>query len=105
MRDGTAFFNIESRLPVAESFGFSRELWKRTSGAVSPQLVFAGFEIIGIDPLWVPTTAEELEELGALAERENLARGYVDGIRRRKGLFVDEVLVKDAEKQRTLKSK
>jgi ribosome assembly protein 1 len=105
MRDGTAFFFIDSMIPVTESFGFSEELWKRTSGAVSPQLVYAGFEILDIDPLWVPTTEEELEELGDKADRENLARRYVDRIRKRKGLFVEEILVKDAEKQRTHKSK
>ncbi len=33
---------------------------------------------------------------------ENRARRWVDEVRRRKGLFVREKLVQDAEKQRTL---
>jgi hypothetical protein len=41
--------------------------------------------------------------LGEFAERENVARRYMNNIRRRKGLFVDEKVVKNAEKQRTLK--
>lgn len=55
------------------------------------------------DPFWVPFTEDELEDLGELADRENVARKYMDGVRRRKGLFVNEVLVRDAEKQKTLK--
>ena len=59
--------------------------------------------MLDIDPFWVPHTEEELEELGEFAERENVARRYMNNIRRRKGLFVDEKVVKNAEKQRTLK--
>ena len=55
------------------------------------------------DPFWVPFTEEDLEDLGELADRENVAKRYVDGVRRRKGLVVKEVLVKDAEKQKNLK--
>ena len=51
----------------------------------------------------MPHTEEELEELGEYAERENVARRYMNNIRRRKGLFIDEKVVKNAEKQRTLK--
>ena len=51
----------------------------------------------------MPHTEEELEELGTFAERENVARRYMNTIRRRKGLFVDEKVVQNAEKQRTLK--
>lgn len=103
MKEGTPFFIINSRIPVVEAFGFSEEIRKRTSGAASPQLVFDGFDMLDIDPFWVPHTEEELEELGTFAERENVARRYMNGIRRRKGLFVDEKVVKNAEKQRTLK--
>lgn len=103
MKEGTPFFTINARIPVIEAFGFSEEIRKRTSGAASPQLVFDGFDMLDIDPFWVPHTEEELEELGTFAERENIARRYVNGIRRRKGLFVDEKVVENAEKQRTLK--
>ncbi|KAK6456788.1 translation elongation factor 2/ribosome biogenesis protein RIA1 [Scheffersomyces xylosifermentans] len=103
MKEGTPFFTIEARIPVVEAFGFSEDIRKKTSGAASPQLVFDGFDMLEIDPFWVPRTEEELEELGEFAERENIARKYMNQIRRRKGLFVDEKVVKNAEKQRTLK--
>jgi ribosome assembly protein 1 len=54
------------------------------------------------DPFWVPFTEDELEDLGELADRENVAKRYVDRVRRRKGLLVREVKV-EAEKQKTLK--
>jgi ribosome assembly protein 1 len=102
MKEGTPFFTITSLLPVAESFGFSDEIRKRTSGAASPQLIFAGFEMLGEDPFWVPFTDDELEDLGELADRENVAKRYMDGVRKRKGLFVKGGK-RDAEKQKTLK--
>ncbi|KAJ9193037.1 hypothetical protein DTO166G4_8207 [Paecilomyces variotii] len=104
MKEGTPFFTILALLPVAESFGFAEEIRKRTSGAASPQLIFAGFEALDEDPFWVPATEEELEDLGELADRENVAKRYMDAVRSRKGLVVTgRKLVKDAEKQKTLK--
>ena len=100
---GNQTFTILAHLPVAESFGFSDEIRKRSSGSASPQLRFAGFEMLDEDPFWVPFTEDELEDLGELADRENVAKRYVDKVRRRKGLLVREVLVRDAEKQKTLK--
>lgn len=100
---GNQTFTISALLPVAESFGFSDEIRKRSSGSASPQLRFAGFEALDEDPFWVPWTEDELEDLGDTADRENVARRYVDKVRRRKGLLVREVLVRDAEKQKTLK--
>lgn len=105
MKEGTPFFSITALLPVAESFGFSEEMRKRTSGAAQPQLVFVGFEMLDEDPFWVPWTEEEMEDLGELADRENGAKRYMDGVRKRKGLFVGEKIVRDAEKQKTLKNK
>ncbi|KAI9894326.1 MAG: Cytoplasmic GTPase/eEF2-like protein (ribosomal biogenesis) [Vezdaea aestivalis] len=104
LKEGTPFFTILSVLPVAESFGFSDEIRKRTSGAASPQLIFQGFEKLNEDPFWVPSTEEDLEDLGELADRENVAKKYMDRVRKRKGLQVKgEKLVRDAEKQKTLK--
>ncbi|KAF1949816.1 elongation factor 2 [Byssothecium circinans] len=100
---GNQTFTITALLPVAESFGFSDEIRKRSSGSASPQLRFAGFEMLHQDPFWVPFTEDELEDLGELADRENVARRYMDRVRRRKGLLVREVLVRDAEKQKNLK--
>lgn len=105
--EGTPYFTITSTLPVAESFGFSDEIRKRTSGLAQPMLVFTGFEILDdVDPNWVPKTEEELEDLGEFGDRENVAKRYVDGVRRRKGLLVKGVrgVGRDAEKQRTLKT-
>ncbi|AGO13182.1 AaceriAFR031Cp [[Ashbya] aceris (nom. inval.)] len=103
LKEGTPFFQVVARIPVVEAFGFSEDIRKKTSGAAQPQLVFSGYEAIDMDPFWVPTTEEELEELGDTADRENIARRYMNNIRRRKGLFVHEKIVDKAEKQRTLK--
>ncbi|OLL25980.1 Ribosome assembly protein 1 [Neolecta irregularis DAH-3] len=103
MKEGTPFFTIKAKIPVIESFGFADDIRKRTSGAASPQLIFGGFEILDQDPFWVPTTEEELEDLGDTADKENIAKRYMDSIRKRKGLFVEKKLIKNAEKQRTLK--
>ena len=60
------------------------EIRTRTSGAASPQLVFKGYETLDQDPFWVPTTEEELEDLGEKADKENIAKKYMDAVRRRK---------------------
>ncbi|TGO10641.1 hypothetical protein BTUL_0129g00230 [Botrytis tulipae] len=104
LKEGTPFFTIVSLLPVALSFGFSDEIRKRTSGAASPQLIFQGYEVLDEDPFWTPFTEDDLEDLGELADKENVAKKYMDGVRKRKGLRVEgEKLVRDAEKQKTLK--
>lgn len=103
MKEGTPFFTIRSSIPVVESFGFSEDMRKRTSGAANPQLVFNGFELLPEDPFWVPTTEEELEELGELGDKENIALRYVNGIRKRRGLPVHAKLIENAERQRTMK--
>lgn len=97
------------------------DIRKRTSGAASPQLIFSGseclpsliatashviissYELLDEDPFWVPTTEEELEDLGEKADKANVAKEYMDSVRERKGLFVDRKIVEFAEKQRTLK--
>ncbi|KAB8234526.1 GTPase RIA1 [Aspergillus alliaceus] len=103
MKEGTPFFTIVALLPAAESFGFADEIRKRTSGAAQPQLIFAGFEALNEDPFWVPATEEELEDLGELADKENVAKRYMDAVRSRKGLVVQGRKLIDAEKQKTLK--
>ncbi|KAI1373439.1 P-loop containing nucleoside triphosphate hydrolase protein [Hypoxylon crocopeplum] len=105
MKEGTPFFTIQSTIPVAESFGFADEMRKRTSGAAQPQLIFAGFEVlVDEDPFWQPFTEDDLEDLGELADRENVAKRYMDGVRRRKGLLVEGRGQRvAAEKQKTLK--
>ncbi|KAF8483106.1 P-loop containing nucleoside triphosphate hydrolase protein [Gautieria morchelliformis] len=103
MKEGTSFFTIRALLPVVESFGFAEDIRTRTSGAASPQLIFSGYELYDQDPFWVPTTEEELEDLGEKADRENIARVYMNRVRERKGMFVEKKIVQFAEKQRTLK--
>lgn len=103
MREGTSFFTISALLPVVESFGFADEIRTRTSGAASPQLVFHGFQLLDQDPFWVPTTEEELEDLGEKADRENVARRYMDAVRKRKGMAVEKKIIVGADKQRTMK--
>ena len=59
--------------------------------------------MLDLDPFWVPTTEEELEDLGEKADRINIAKSYMDSVRERKGMFIDKKIVEFAEKQRTLK--
>ncbi|XP_035274038.1 elongation factor-like GTPase 1 [Anguilla anguilla] len=102
MKEGTEMFIIRAVLPVAESFGFADEIRKRTSGLASPQLVFSHWEVIAGDPFWVPTTEEEYLHFGEKADSANQALKYMNAVRRRKGLYVEEKIVEHAEKQRTL---
>uniref|UniRef100_A0A8P4GH02 Elongation factor-like 1 n=1 Tax=Dicentrarchus labrax TaxID=13489 RepID=A0A8P4GH02_DICLA len=102
MKEGTDMFIIKAVLPVAESFGFADEIRKRTSGLASPQLVFSHWEVISSDPHWVPTTEEEYLHFGEKADSANQALKYMNAVRRRKGLYVEEKIVEHAEKQRTL---
>lgn len=111
VREGTQTFEISALLPVVESFGFADDLRKQTSGAAtSPQLVFSHWEVLEQDPLQrAPTTEEEREEFGETLHEgqggRNLARGYVDAVRGRKGMPVERKIVAHAEKQRTLSRK
>ncbi|XP_045545400.1 elongation factor-like GTPase 1 [Salmo salar] len=102
MKEGTEMFIIKAVLPVAESFGFADEIRKRTSGLASPQLVFSHWEVISSDPSWVPTTEEEYLHFGEKADSANQALKYMNAVRRRKGLYVEEKIVEHGEKQRTL---
>ncbi|XP_066994114.1 elongation factor-like GTPase 1 isoform X2 [Anabrus simplex] len=105
MQEGSATFTVTAVLPVVESFSFAPEIRKQTSGMASPQLVFSHWEVIDLDPFWVPSTEEEYLLYGEKADSDNRARKYMDAVRRRKGLAVEEKLVEFAEKQRTLSKK
>lgn len=59
--------------------------------------------MIPSDPFWAPSTEEELAHFGDKADSESIAKSYMNTVRRRKGLAVEEKLVEHAEKQRTLK--
>lgn len=107
--EGTETFVIEAYLPVVESFGFATDLRTRTSGAAtSPQLVFDHWQVLPVDPFFQPKTEEEREEFGeTLADGQmvNIAKQYIDQVRRRKGLALDRKIVVHAEKQRNLSKK
>lgn len=45
MKEGSQIFNIKAVLPVVESFGFTEDMRKKTSGLASPQLVFSHWEV------------------------------------------------------------
>ncbi|CAM9583932.1 unnamed protein product, partial [Ectocarpus fasciculatus] len=98
-------FLLTALLPVAESFGFADELLKKTSGAgTTPQLAFSHWEVMELDPFWRPQTEEEREDEGEEGHLSvtNIARQYLDGVRKRKGLATNDKIVVAAEKQRTL---
>ncbi len=59
-----------------------------------------------MDPFWQPETADEKEEFGEDATAApNTVKVVITEVRRRKGLFIEEKIVKDGEKQRTLQRK
>ena len=52
----------------------------------------------------MPFTEDDLEDLGEFGDRENVAKRYMDSVRRRKGLLVEgRNVATNAEKQKTLK--
>lgn len=102
MVEGSSTFTVTAHIPVVESMDFGGELRKQTSGLAMPQLVFSHWEVLEVDPLWEPTTEEELLHFGEKADSENPARKYVNAVRKRKGLRIDEKIVEFAEKQRTI---
>ncbi|XP_045616084.1 elongation factor-like GTPase 1 [Procambarus clarkii] len=100
--EGSTSWNITAYLPVVESMNFANELRKSTSGEAMPQLVFSHWEVLDIDPFWEPQTTEELAHWGEKSDSGNIARKYINSVRKRKGLAIDEKIVEFAEKQRTL---
>ncbi|EEH51975.1 uncharacterized protein MICPUCDRAFT_29848 [Micromonas pusilla CCMP1545] len=106
IREGTGVFIIHSYLPVATSFGFADELRHSSSGASNAQLMLSHWEHLDVDPFFTPKTKEEREEFGEDGDAgPNIARKLVDATRRRKGLKVEEKVVKVATKQRTMSRK
>ncbi|KAK4358512.1 hypothetical protein RND71_020741 [Anisodus tanguticus] len=106
MQEGSSLFTVHAYVPVTESFGFSDELRRKTSGAASALLVLSHWEALPEDPFFVPRTEEEKEEFGDGASvPQSIARKLMDSVRRRKGLPVEEKVVQYATKQRTLARK
>lgn len=103
MREGSQTFEIKAFIPVIESLDFVGEIRKQTSGMANPQLIFSHYEIVDVDPFWTPSTEEEYALFGEKADFENQALKYMNMVRRRKGLSVQEKIVEHGEKQRTIK--
>lgn len=103
MREGSQTFDIKAFIPVIESLDFVGEIRKQTSGMANPQLIFSHYEIVDVDPFWTPSTEEEYALFGEKADFENQALKYMNLVRRRKGLSVQEKIVEHGEKQRTIK--
>lgn len=64
MNEGTGSFTVAAHLPVAESFGLAQELRQNTAGAAAAQLMISHWERLEVDPNFIPTTEDELEEFG-----------------------------------------
>ncbi|GFW40492.1 elongation factor-like GTPase 1 [Trichonephila clavipes] len=70
----------------------------------APHIILV-WRVVDVDPFWAPRTEEEYAHFGEKADVENRARKYMNSVRRRKGLAVDEKIVEHGEKQRTLMRK
>ncbi|KAH0784980.1 putative Elongation factor 2 [Histomonas meleagridis] len=94
---------ISSFLPVIESFGFPQDLTSRTSGKAYPQLMFSHYELVTDDPFWKPQTEEELENYGIDGKelRPNVAKKIIEYIRKRKGIWKENIEYK-SDKRATL---
>ncbi|GMR54107.1 hypothetical protein PMAYCL1PPCAC_24302 [Pristionchus mayeri] len=101
----TGLFLVRSLMPVVESFSLCDQLRKKTSGLATGQVEWSHWQLIDEDPYWQPTTEEEVEEFGMKGDSPNHARGYMDAVRRRKGLPTEDLIVVSAEKQRNLSMK
>lgn len=67
-----------------------------------PQFVYYSF-VESLKMKTKGTTYLEFSEYGFLDNGKNFCENYLEGIRKNKGLFVEEKIVVDPEKQRTLK--
>jgi len=70
-------------------------------------LLFSHWAVLDKDPFFIAHTQEELEDIGENlgGVAPNIARQYIDSVRKRKGLPVEEQIVKHANKQRNLSKK
>lgn len=57
-QDLTSLYIIIAELPVVESFGFYNEVMRLTSGRVTPHIEFDSWQVLEIDPFYVPETKE-----------------------------------------------
>jgi translation elongation factor EF-G len=102
LQENSEMFLLKILVPVYEGFKFSNEIRDRECGIPHPQLVFYGWEINAMDPFHVSMTDDELEEFGEQELHPNKIKQIIDEIRKRKGLPIDKMLIKDGSKQVTL---
>lgn len=96
--DGTQDLKISFLIPLNDSFVFTQGILEKCQGIAYPQLVFNGFEVNDNDPFYLPKNLEQIEEDGAgdiLVTQPS--KVIIESVRKRKGLVVDTVLVKDAD--------
>lgn len=105
IREGTSTFIIRALIPAVESFTLSGELRHGGGGDVHYHAKFHGFKVMPEDPFYeMSLNQEELEDEGDITDisLQTTGRKILTSIRKRKGLVVDERMVKDATKQRTM---
>lgn len=68
----------------------------------NPMLEFYRWQILDVDPFYIPLTKEDIEMNGINIDHPNIAKDYINKVRIRKGMPTDEKLVKDANKQQNM---
>jgi ribosome assembly protein 1 len=68
----------------------------------NPMLEFYKWNMINTDPFYIPLSKEDIELHGTIVDTPNIAKKIINSVRMRKGLTVDEKIVKDANKQANL---
>jgi len=101
----STIYILKAHLPICESFGLYKDMWRETSGKVNPQLEFDTWKILDKDPFYIPQTEEELQEFGENANLYNLAKNLISAVRKRKGMATDDRLIPAGEKNKTLAKK
>ena len=98
---------ISCFLPVIESFGFPMDLSNKTSGKAYPQLMFSHYELVTDDPFWKPQTEEELEYYSKNGKelKPNIAKKIIEYVRKRKGIWFENIEQKSDRRATMGKSK
>ncbi|OAF64196.1 hypothetical protein A3Q56_08099, partial [Intoshia linei] len=93
---------IVAEIPAVDSYGIFNDLKSETSGAACGNLKFYRWKTLAKSPFWKPSTDDELEHYGETSDFVNVVTTYVNSVRKRKGLYINEQIIQDADKQRTL---
>lgn len=106
-KEGLNSIFISCFLPVIESFGFPNDLSNRTSGKAYPQLMFSHYELVQDDPFWKPQTEEELEYYSKNGKelRPNIAKKIIEYVKKRKGIWYENIEQKNDRRATMGKSK